>query len=132
MFPFLDRRKQRLEKLALLVDAAADQRLSDALVRLGPEEIAFVLKTLPMDRSNRILAGFPNDAIKAALILSKADAGPSDRMIARFTDELSEERVHGPVSDTGVGEVPISIKALDLASRMLGKVQVGVDGDDEN
>ncbi len=132
MFPFLDRRKQRLEKLGILVEAASDQALADALHRLGPEEIAFVLRNLPMDRSNRILAAFSNDVIKAALTLSKADAAPSDRMIAKFTDELSEERVSGPVADHGTTEVPIaaaatylrtpiSIKALDLASKMLGK-----------
>jgi hypothetical protein len=132
MFPFLDRRKQRLEKLVLLVAAASDQALADALRRLGPEEMAFLLKTLPMDRSNRILAGFGNDEIKAALTASKGDATPSDRMIARFTDELGEERVNGPVTDQGTGEVPIattdaelrtpiSIRALDLAGKVLGK-----------
>lgn len=132
MFPFLDRRKQRQEKLAVLVAAATDQTLADALRRLGPEEIAFVLKILPMDRSNRILAGFSNDAIKAALTLSQADAAPSDRMIAKFTDELSEDRLSGPVADQGTTEVPIataasdlktpiSVKALDLAGKVLGK-----------
>ncbi len=132
MFPFLDRRKQRLEKLGILVEAASDQALADVLHRLGPEEIAFVLKNLPMDRSNRILAGFTNDVIKAALALSKADAAPSDRMIAKFTDELSEERATGPVADHGTAEVPIatsvadlktpiSVKALDLAGKVLGK-----------
>ncbi len=130
--PFLDRRKQRLEKLAVLVAAQSDQTLADALHRLGPEEIAFVLKTLPMDRTNRILAGFSNDVIKAALTLSKADAAPSDRMIAKFTDELAEDRVDGPVADHGTGEVPIatdaqdlrtpiSVKALDFAGKVLGK-----------
>lgn len=130
--PFLDRPKQRLEKLAILVEAQSDEVLADALHRLGPEEIAFVLKILPMDRTNRILAGFSNDVIKAALTLSKADAAPSDRMIAKFTDELREERVGGPVADEGTGEVPISseatdlktpisVKALDLAGKVLGK-----------
>jgi hypothetical protein len=137
--PFLDRRKHRLEKLANLVEAASDQTLADALHRLGPEEMAFVLKTLPMDRSNRILTGFSNDALKAALALSKADAAPSDRMIAKFTDELSEERVSGPVSDQGTGEVPIaspegdlktpiSVRALDFAGKFLGKFADAEDG----
>lgn len=139
MFPFLDRRKQRLEKLTVLVEAATDRALAEALHRSGPEEIAFVLKTLPIDRVNRVLAGFSNEAIKAALVISKAGAGPSDRMIAKLADELTQERVSGPVHDEGTQEfpigdaagdlkTPISVKALDLAGKFLGKF---TDGDEK-
>lgn len=132
MFSFLDRRKQRLEKLAILVQATSDQVLAETLLRFGPDEVAFILKTLPIDRSNRILSGFSMDVIKAALTLSKESTPLSDRKAAKFIDELSEDRLSGPVVDQGTKEVPIttptadlhtpiSVKALDLAGKVLGK-----------
>ncbi len=135
MFGFLDRRKLRLEKLTLLVNDSSDRALTAALLRCGPEEVAFALSTLSLERANGVLAIFPPDQLKAALVISKAGAGPSDKMISRFAEELTQERAYGSVNDSDVAEVPIaapapqpgsglktpiSIKALDFAGRVFG------------
>ena len=129
-FSLFDRREQKMKKLATLVENTEDRLLMAVVEQGGTEELALLLRLVPMSRMNPMLQMVPIDRLRDAFAKLKGNArsfdGVTDQaigsVVALLTTQFAERA--GPiVEDLGAPAEaegrPVCVRALDFAGKVL-------------
>lgn len=132
-FGLFDRREQKMKKLATLVASTEDRVLQAALEHGGPDEIALLLRLVPMSRMNPLLQVAPLDRVRDAFGRLRGAArtqdGVTDAAIASVATLLTMQIAtrDGPAIEEiaiAKGDLtdldrPVCVRALDFAGKIL-------------
>ncbi len=132
-FSLFDRREQKVKKLAALVAATEDRVLVSVLEHGGADDLALLLRLVPMSRMNPLMQVVPLDRMRDAFGRLRGSArhqdGVTDQAIASLVALLTTQFAErdGPVlEDIAIAkdeatdlDRPVCIRALDFAGKIL-------------
>jgi hypothetical protein len=132
-FGLFDRREQKMKKLGALVAATEDRALMAALEQGGVEDLALLLRIVPMSRMNPLLGVVPLERVREAFGklrgAAKSYEGVTDQAIGSLVTLLTTQFAEreGPIMEeisiSGDDENdlnrPVCIRALDFAGKIL-------------
>lgn len=124
MFPFTERRKQRLEKLFDRIEDASDAQLQAILTNSPADEIAVILGVFSIERASRVLAAISPERITQALGLLKNGEKPTEAAAARLADAVGDllpaSSIAAATASAPMKDAPFVVKAMDMAGKVFG------------